>query len=115
MKFLIFLTAIFTFASPLYAQSANDGFNPDAKSLVQKVALRRTQHITSCAFLFMVAFLGVSTADAQTYNAYSGGYSTGYRLRHSVWLVRPRDGDAEHVQHRADADAESDGSPGDDQ
>jgi hypothetical protein len=78
MKFLIFLTAIFTFASPLYAQSANDGFNPDAKSLVQKVALRRTQHITSCAFLFMVAFLGVSTADAQTYNAYSGGYSTGY-------------------------------------
>lgn len=39
MKYFIFLTAIFTFASPLYAQSANDGFNPDANALVQKVAI----------------------------------------------------------------------------
>jgi len=39
MKYFIFLTAIFTFASPLHAQSANDGFNPDANALIQKVAV----------------------------------------------------------------------------
>ena len=39
MNYLILLTAIFTFASPLYAQSASDGFNPDANALVQKIAV----------------------------------------------------------------------------
>src|SRR5687768_3890642 len=40
MKYLLFLTAILTFASPLCSQSANDAYNPDANAFVQKVAIQ---------------------------------------------------------------------------